>query len=76
MLLHPHDRIGSAMISVLFSTVVDRGFKPVWDHNKDYTIGICCFSAKHAAALRSRSKDRLALIQDNVRVQVEGLLFQ
>jgi hypothetical protein len=74
MLLHPHDRIGSAMISVLFST--DRGFKPVWDHNKDYKIGSCCFSAKHAAALRSRSKDRLAPIQDNVRVQVEGLLFQ
>jgi len=32
---------------------------------KDYKIGICCFSAKHAA-LRRKSKDWLAQNQDNV----------
>jgi hypothetical protein len=31
----------------------------------DYKIGICCFSAKHAA-LRRKSKDLLARNQDNV----------
>jgi hypothetical protein len=32
---------------------------------KDYKIGICCFSTKHAA-LRSKSKDWLARNQNNV----------
>jgi len=32
---------------------------------KDYEIGICSFSAKHAA-LRRKSKDWLARNQDNV----------
>ena len=30
--------------------------KPRSDHTKDYGIGICCFSAKHAT-LRRKSKD-------------------
>jgi hypothetical protein len=34
-------------------------------HSKDYKIGICCFSAKHAA-LRRKNKDWLAWNQDNV----------
>jgi len=32
---------------------------------KNYKIGICCFSAKHAS-LWSKSKDWLAWDQDNV----------
>ena len=32
---------------------------------KDYKIGICCFSAKHAA-IRRKSKDGLARNQNNV----------
>ena len=32
---------------------------------KDYKIGICCFSAEHAA-LRSKSKDWLSRNQNNV----------
>ena len=32
---------------------------------KDFKTGICCFSTKHAA-LRSKSKDWLAVNQDNV----------
>jgi hypothetical protein len=46
---------------------------------KDYEIGICCFSAKHAA-LRRKSKDRLTRNQDNVfefcDMSTRGLLFQ
>jgi hypothetical protein len=44
--------IGGVMVSVLTSSVVDRGFEPLSGLTKDYKIGICCFSAKHAA-LRS-----------------------
>ena len=53
------------MISVLTSSAVDHGFKPRSGQTKDYKIGICCFSAKHAA-LRRKSKDCLARNQDNV----------
>ena len=34
------------------SGVVDRGFDLRSGQTKDYTIGICCFSAKHAAIRR------------------------
>ena len=53
------------MVSVLASSAVDRGFEHWSGQSKDYKIGICCFSAKHAA-LRSKSKDWLARNQDNV----------
>ena len=53
------------MISVLASSAVDGGFEPRSGHNKDLKIGICCFSAKHAA-LRRMSKDWLARNQINV----------
>jgi hypothetical protein len=43
------DRIGGVMISMLTSSAVERGFEPRWDQTKDYYIGICCLSAKHAA---------------------------
>ena len=43
------------MVSVLASSAVDGVFEPWSDQNKDYEIGICCFSAKHAA-LRRKSK--------------------
>ena len=43
------------MVSVLASSVVDRGFEPRSVTFKDYTIGMCCFSAKHAA-LRKKSR--------------------
>jgi hypothetical protein len=45
-------------------SVVDHGFEPWSGQAKDYKIGICCFSAKHAA-LRSKSIDWLAQNQDN-----------
>jgi hypothetical protein len=51
--------------SMLASSAVDRGFEPRSGQTKDYEIGICCFSAKHAA-LRRKSKDWLARNQNNV----------
>ena len=53
------------MVSVLASSAVDRGFWPRSDQTKDYKIGICCFSTKHAA-LRRKSKDWLVWNEDNV----------
>ena len=46
------------MISMLASSAVDCGFEPRSGQTKDYTIGICCFSAKHPA-LRRKIKDWL-----------------
>ena len=67
------------MVSVLALSVVDHGFEPRSGQIKDYKIGICCFSAKHAA-LRRKSKDWLALNQDNVfewgNMSICWLLFQ
>ena len=53
------------MVSVLTSSVVDRGFETRSGQTKDYKIGICCFSAKHTA-LRRNSKDLFAQNQNNV----------
>ena len=67
------------MVSVLTSSAVDRGFEPRSGQTKDYIIGICCFSVKHAA-LRRKSKDLLARNQNNVSersdMSTRGLLFQ
>ena len=60
-----YNRIGGAMVSMLASSVVDRGLEPRSGKTKDYKIAICCFSAKHAA-LRRKSKYQLAWNQDNV----------
>jgi hypothetical protein len=53
--------------------------KPRSGQIKDYKIGICSFSAKHAA-LRRKSKDWLARNQDNVSewgdMSMRGLLLQ
>jgi hypothetical protein len=72
-------RIGVVMVSVLASTAVDRGFEPRSGQAKDFKIGICCFSAKHAA-LRRKSKDWLARNQNNVSkwsdMSIRRLLFQ
>ena len=67
------------MVSVLASSVVDRGFESQSGQTKDYKIGICCFSAKHAA-LRRKSKDWLVRNQNNVSewsdMSTRGLLVQ
>jgi hypothetical protein len=73
------NRIAAVMVSVLASSAVDRGFEPRSDQAKDYKIGMCCFSAKHAA-LRRKSKDWLARNQNNVSewsdMSTRGLLLQ
>ena len=63
------------MVSVFSSSAVDRGFEPRSSQTKDFNIGICCFSAKHAAL---RSKDYLARNQNNEwsDMSTHGLLFQ
>jgi hypothetical protein len=71
--------IDGVMGSVLASSAVYRGFEPRSGQTKDYKIGICCFSTKHAA-LRSKSKEWLARDQNNVSewsdMSVHGLLFR
>ena len=61
------------------SSSVDRGFEPRPGQTKDYKIGICCFSVKHAT-LRRKIKDWLARNQANVSelgsMSILGLLFQ
>jgi hypothetical protein len=55
------------------------GIEPRSDQTKDYKIGICFFSAKHAV-LRSKWKDWLAQNQNNVSrlsdISTRGLLFE
>ena len=67
------------MVSVFTSSAVDRGFEPRSGQTKDYNIGICCFSAKHAA-LRRKRKEWLARNQENVSewsdMSTHGLFFQ
>jgi hypothetical protein len=69
-------RIGGVMVSVLAS--VDRGFEPRSGQTKNYKIGICYFSAKHAA-LRRNSKVSLPRNQNNVselsNMSTRGLLL-
>jgi len=71
--------IGDVMVSVLTSSAIDREFEPLLGQTKDYKIGICFFSAKHAV-LRRKSKDWLAWNQNNVSewsdMSTRGLLFQ
>ena len=67
------------MVSVLASSAIDRGFEQQSGQTKDYNIGMCCFSVKHAA-LKRKSKDWLGRNQDNVSewsdMSTRGLLFQ
>ena len=60
-----HNHIGGVMVSVLTSSAVDCGSEPRSGLIKDYKIGICCFSTKHAA-LKRKGKDWLAQNQNNV----------
>jgi hypothetical protein len=55
------NRLGDVMVSEFASSAVDRRFESRSGQTKDYKIGMCCFSAKHAA-LRSKNKDWLARI--------------
>ena len=67
------------MVGIIAFRAVDCGLEPRSGQTKDYKIGICCFSIKHAA-LRSKNKDWLAKNQDNVSewsdMSTHKLLFQ
>jgi len=70
------NHIGGVMVSVLVSSVVDRGLEPRSDQTKDYNIGFCCFSA-----CRQHEGDRAkAQNQDNVSgwgdMYIRGLFCQ
>ena len=53
------------MVSVLASSALDHWLEPQLGQAKDYKIGICRFSGKHAA-LRKKNKDWLAQNQNKV----------
>jgi hypothetical protein len=63
----------------MVSKLSSNGFERRSGQTKDYKIGICCFSAKHAA-LRRKSKYWLARNQNNVSewsdMSTRRLLFQ
>ena len=49
------NRIGGVVVSVLASSVVDRGFESRSGHTKCYKIGMCCFTAKHTELTRNQT---------------------
>jgi hypothetical protein len=67
------------MVSVLDSSVVDRGFESRSGQTKDNKISSWSFSAKHSA-LRRKNKNWLARNHDIVsewgNMSIHGLLFQ
>ena len=58
-------RIGSIKVDFFASSTVDCWFDSCSSKTKNYKIGMCCFSSKHAS-LRRMSKAWLARNQDNV----------
>jgi len=77
MCIMHYSRICGVIVNMLASSAVDHGFETRLGQTKDCKIGICCFSAKHAA-LRSKSKDWST--RNNVsewsNMSIRGLLFQ
>ena len=53
------------MVSVLASSVVDLLVRASVGSKKDYKIGMCCFSAKHAES-KNKNKAELARNQENM----------
>ena len=74
------NRIVGVMGSVFASSVVDREFEPRSSQTKDYEFGICCFSAKHDASLRRKSKDCMNRKQNKLSqwsdMSTREMLFQ
>jgi hypothetical protein len=55
--VYSRNHIDGVMVSVLPSSAVDHVFEPRSGQTKEYKIGICCLSTKHAA-LWKKSKDQ------------------
>ena len=60
------NRIHGVMVSVLASSVIDRGFEPRSGQTKNYKICICCFWL-------ARNQDDVSEWSD---MSTHGLLFQ
>ena len=73
------NRIGGVMVGVFTLSEVGRGFGPRLGRIKDCGIGVCCFSAGHAALGRG-SGGWLAWNRDGVSewgdISIHRLLFQ
>jgi hypothetical protein len=54
IMLWVKNRIGGVIVSVLAMGAVNHGFEPRSGQAKDYNIGICCLSAKHASFKRKQ----------------------
>ena len=67
--------IGGVMVSVLASNAVDRGFEPWSGQTKDYEMGICCFSAKHATLRRLNNNYSLNSIAYDEKKSVVSFNF-
>jgi hypothetical protein len=72
--MHDND-LGGVMISVLDLGAVDYGFEPRSRQIKDYIIGICCFSAKHAALKRKSKSVWLGIRTCNWSVNILYILL-
>ena len=53
--------IGDVMVSVLASSVIDRGFEPRSGQTKDYKIGICCLSTIKARIIKEKEQRLVGL---------------
>ena len=53
--------IGDVMVSVLASSVIDRGFEPRSGQTKDYKIGICCLSTIKACIIKEKEQRLVGL---------------
>ena len=65
------------MVIMLLSSAVDHGFEPASGQNKNYTIGMCCFSAKHVALRRKTGWLGIRIMcQSGGVIPIRRLLFQ
>jgi hypothetical protein len=53
------------MVSVVIFSAVYHGFETRSGQTKDYEIGNCCFSAKHAALRRNNQDNVLKTIENH-----------
>jgi hypothetical protein len=68
------NRVGGIMVIVLASSVVDSGLEPRSGQTKDFKIGICRFSAKHAS-IKKEKIIVLARNQNNTKAQKDHSKF-
>jgi hypothetical protein len=55
------------MVSMLTSSVVDCGFKPLSSHIKDCKIGMCCFSTSFKLVISTYSGYNCNIVESGVK---------